>query len=435
MVCSTTLSIGVRANGQVTTVKTLADCISIALEEHPSLKAAAASVEAGSQRVRQAFSNYLPQVSASSDATRHYTSAGARTGTKVGPSSKTNFYSAGVGFSQVLFDFGQTLNSIRSAQASVQSLDADRDQQRATIVLAVKQAYFSLLAARHLLTVADDAVRQGRQHLELAEGRFEVGLAPKFDVTSGRVQLANSQLNQLSARNNAAIGRETLRNALGLDKPLDFDIADVADVRTAVLAENEAVNRAYDNRPELRSLDLQAQALSDSVAALQKDYLPFITGNGEYGWSGNDYPRQPNWTIGAAVNLSVFNGGLTTAQIGEAKANLANLRYNQEVLRQSIALEVRRAVLNVQQAAESIDVAHQGQIQARENLELAEGRYQTGVGNIIELTDAQAARTTAEANYVQATYSYQTSLAALEKATASEVASDDAAAIRRAEDQ
>jgi len=110
-------------------------------------------------------------------------------------------------------------------------------------------------------------------------------------------------------------------------------------------------------------------------------------------------------------NLSLFDGGLTTAQVGEAKANLQNLQANEEVTRQNITLDVRQAV-------ESIRVADKGLQQARENLEIAEGRYRTGVGNIIELTDAQTSLTSAEASRVQAVVNYRTALASLERATA-----------------
>ena len=103
---------------------------------------------------------------------------------------------------------------------------------------------------------------------------------------------------------------------------------------------------------------------------------------------------------------------------------MSNLKFNEDVLRQNIALEVRQAVLNVQQAAESIRVAEKGLQQARENMDLADGRYKTGVGNIIELTDAQTSLTTAEASHVQALYSYQTAVAAVEKATAQQLAAD-----------
>ena len=142
-----------------------------------------------------------------------------------------------------------------------------------------------------------------------------------------------------------------------------------------------------------------------------------MTGNGAYDFTGNSSPDQASWNIGLNVNLSLFNGGLTTAQIGEAKANLSNLRFNEEALKQNIELEVRQALLNLQQASESIDVSAKALEEARENLDLAENRYQTGVGSIIELTDAQASSTFANASHVRALYDYRTALAAVEKAT------------------
>ncbi len=92
------------------------------------------------------------------------------------------------------------------------------------------------------------------------------------------------------------------------------------------------------------------------------------------------------------------------------------LKFNTDALRQNIALQVRQAVLNLEQAAQSIAVARKGAQQARESLALAEGRYTTGVGNIIELTNAQVSLTSAEATLVQALYGYQTAAAALENA-------------------
>jgi outer membrane protein len=398
--------------------KTLAECIAIALEQHPSLKAATASVEAGQQRVRQAVSNYLPQVSASYDTSRQKTRPVTTLSGQAGASSTFNLHTAQGSLTQVLFDFGQNLNSIRSAQAAEQSLQADRTTQREVVVLNLKDAYFNVLAARRLLTVADETVRQNEKHLEQAQGRFNVGLAAKFDVTQAQVQLANAQLNQVTARNNVAVARETLRNALGLTGQLDFDIVDNFDVHQVSVTENEALSLAYDKRPELKSIRAQELAATEQIASLQKNYLPSVQGKADYKFQGTDYPARDLWDIGATVNLNLFNGGLTTAQIGEQKANLANLKYNEEVTRQNIALEVRQDVLNLAQAAESIRVSETALRQAKENLELAEGRYNTGVGNIIELTDAQASLTTAEANYVQALYNYKTTVAALEKATA-----------------
>jgi outer membrane protein TolC len=270
--------------------------------------------------------------------------------------------------------------------------------------------------ARRLLGVADETVRQTTKQLEQARGRNEVGVAPKFDVTTAEVNLANAKLNQLAARNNVEVARETLRNALGLNRPLDFDVVDNLATDRLHISSDEALDIAYKNRPDLLSLVEQQNAQEQQITSLQLQYLPFFTSNGAYTWIGTEYPLQPTWMIGASVNLSILNGGMVRAQVAEAKANLDVLHFNEETLRQNIALQVRQTALNMQQAEESIGVADKGAQQARESLALAEGRYNTGVGNIIELTNAQVSLTTAEANYVQALYGYQTSVAALENA-------------------
>ncbi len=405
--------------------KDLAQCIQIALEHHPDLKAAAAVVDAGHARTWQAISGALPQVTADYSANRRHSSVSSRTGGPIGPGGQAgtqsqtfNFYSTGVNLTQILFDFGQSLDAIRAARATERSLEADASTTRETVVFDLKQAYFTLLTARRLLGVADENVLQDQKHLDLAQARLDVGVATRFDVTQAQVQLANAELAQVTARNNVAVATETLRNTLGLEGPLDFDIVDTLDVHDVRLEEDKALGLAYDHRPELMSQRLQEESVSEQIAALQKNYLPSISGDAGYLFSGDDYPLQSSWNIGANVNLSIFNGGLTTAQIGEARATLSNLKYKEQSLRQQIALQVRQAVLNLALAHESIRVSEKGLQQARENVELAEGRYKTGVGNIIELTDAQTALTVAAGANVQTLSNYKTAVAALEQATA-----------------
>jgi outer membrane protein len=397
--------------------KTLEECIALALQQQPSLRASGATVAAARERVWESAASYLPQVAANYNANRRKASVGSLTGGGGGGQARTfDFYSTGVTLSQVLFDFGQNLARIHASQASAAAAAADADTEHDTVVFSVEQAYFGLLAAYRLRDVAEETVRQNQKHVELAEGRHEVGLAPRFDVTQAQVQLASAELSQVTARNNVALGRETLRHALGLNGPLDFDIVDVLDRPAVAIDDAAALALAYEHRPELRSIRAQEEAAHQQISAIEKDYLPKITGLGSYTWSGSTYPLQDSWNLGAAANLSVFNGGLTRAQVGEAKAILRNLEFNEEALRQTITLDVRQATLNVRQAVESIRVADKGLQQARENLELANGRYETGVGSIIEVTDAQTSLVSAEASRVQALVGYRTSLAALERA-------------------
>jgi len=405
--------------------KTLEECIEIALRQQPILKAAAATVAAGRERVWETTAAYLPQVSASYLASRRHASSSSLIGSGGAGRARTfPFYSTGATFSQTLSDFGQNLELIHAAQASAEALAADEQTQHDTVVFNVQQAYFALLAAYRLRDVAEETVAQNQKHLDLAQGRHDVGLAPRIDITTAQVQLAQAELNQLTARNNVSLGRETLRNTLGLAGPLDFDIVDSLEQARTEVSDEEALDLAYANRPELRSLAAQERADIERIKAIEKDYLPKLSLESNVTWNGSSYPLQEKWEFGGLVSLSVFNGGLTRAQVGEAKANLENLRATEDATRNNVSLEVRQALLNLRQQAESIGVADKGLQQGRENLSLAEGRYKTGVGNIIELTDAQVALVSAEASRVQALVGYRTALATLERSTAHRFGTD-----------
>ena len=342
--------------------KGLAECIEIALANRPNLDSAAAQVEGGRARVRQSWSGYLPQLNGAYGSDRRKSSFASRTqgpGTigVLSQSTISNFHSGAVTLSQTLFDFGQNLAAIRAAYAREDSLEADAADTRKQVIYEVKQSYFDVLASQRLLAVADETVRSNRKQLEQAIGRNEVGFAPRIDVTRSEVLVAQAELDQLAARNNATVAEETLRTALGLDAPIDFALADELARRVVAIDEASAIAAAYEDRSDLQSLVAQERAADQDVAQFQRQHLPTISADASYGWSGSDYPLQDNWVFGASVNVPIFSGGLTAGRVAEARANLRGLQADERTLRQQIGLEVRRARLDVQRAAQSIDVS------------------------------------------------------------------------------
>ncbi|MBI3795494.1 MAG: TolC family protein [Deltaproteobacteria bacterium] len=404
------------------TTLTLQEAIDTALAQHPTLRIGQATVEAAQQRVHQQVAGYLPSGGYLYNYTRKEQAVTAAVGgVQAGQQARAtsqlfNFNSTNFSMSQLLFDFGRTLDSIRAAIADVEASNADLDTTRQTVILNTKQAYYSVLANQRLLQVADETVRQNQKHLEEAQARYQVGLAPRFDVTQAQVQLSTAQLNQVIARNNVALARETLRTAMGVIGPFPVVLVDTLQRGTLTLNDEALLTQAYTHRPELRSIQAQQRAAADQVSALQKQYLPSVSGNAQYNWSGREYPLQQGWLWGVTLTFPLFNDFLTVGQVGEAKANLRGLQAQEDNLRQQIALEVRQSFLTVRQAEESIGVSEQTVGQAQENLAIAEGRYAAGVGNIIELTDAQVSLTSAEANNIQALSTYKTAVAQLEKA-------------------
>ena len=123
-----------------------------------------------------------------------------------------------------------------------------------------------------------------------------------------------------------------------------------------------------------------------------------------------------SWNAGVALTFPLFTGLSTKYAVAEARANLDIAKANEESLRQTIYLEVQSAYLNRKEAFERIETGRIIVRQAEENLELARGRYATGVGSSIEITDAMIKLNNAKLTYISAVSDFSVAQARLEKA-------------------
>jgi len=177
-----------------------------------------------------------------------------------------------------------------------------------------------------------------------------------------------------------------------------------------------AREKAYKNRPDLISISKKKEALEKNVLLNQKGYLPVLSGSAGYGYVGNDSTSDRSWNVGVALTFPLFTGFSTKYQIDEAKANLNVLKANEDSLTQQVSLEIESAYLSLKEAAERIGASEIIVRQAMENVELAEGRYEAGVGSSIEITDAMITLNNAKMTYITALADYHVARANLEKA-------------------
>ena len=125
---------------------------------------------------------------------------------------------------------------------------------------------------------------------------------------------------------------------------------------------------------------------------------------------------QNSWNAGITLSVPLFQGGLTRGRVSEARANLLVLEAQRDTIRQSILLELNQAFADMEGAVARVEVMESTVKKARENLELAQGRYEAGIGPYIEVTDAQLSAVNAETDHIQALYDYQLAVARLLKA-------------------
>ena len=392
-------------------------CLAIALERHPSILAAEGTIRAGDSRVGQARSGYYPQISGNVGYNRSEAMVSGGQRGALG-SDITDGYSSTLSLNQNIYDFGRTSTQVKVQELSRDSFRSDLENVRTLVIFGVKQAYYGLLQAKRNRDVSREVVGQFQHHLDQARAFFEIGTKPKFDVTKAEVDLSNARLSLLRAENAFRLAQVALNNAIGLPEAREYEIVEQLSFQRVEVNLEETLSKAYDRRPDLQSILMRKRSQEQSIELARKGYYPYLSGNASYGWggSGGYFPLDQGWSVGAQLNIPVFTGYLTKYQIDEARANLEVLAANESLLRQAIYQDVRQAWLNMREAADRIVVAELSVRQAEENLELANGRYASGVGSPIEVTDALVAASNAKTAHISALYDYKVAQASLEKA-------------------
>ncbi len=396
---------------------TLHECVELALKNQPAIKAARESVNAGQGRVTQARSPYLPQVSASTGYSENHSLGGAF-GDSIAKS-----YTTTMSVNQMIYDFGRSGNALDAARLGARSSELDEQRVIQESVLNVKQAYFALLQAKMLVIVSQKTLEQAQSHLRQAEAFFRAGSKPKFDVTRAEVEVNSAQLGLINAQNSVRIRTLTLYNTMGIDPAGDLEIEDILSALVTIPTLEQALAEAVNVRPEMLKNEADKDAAKARVKAEKSNYFPTLSANGAYNWASGTQEMGPfkgdiqnSWNAGVLLTMPLFEGGVTGGKVSEARANLHVLEAQGYLIRQSIIIELNQANADIEGASARIAMTESSKKKARENLELAQGRYEAGVGPYIEVTDAQVASVNAETDHVQALYDYQLAAARFFKA-------------------
>jgi outer membrane protein len=409
-------------------VLTLEEALRLGRARQPALRQAQAATEAARARIDQSFSSLLPQVNGTAQYERYATSAAAAGSPAAGgggsaivgkTTAPADLYSFGVSGRLLLYDFGQTSGRWRAAQASASAQEQSERGTSQSVDLNVRTTYFNAVASKALVNVARDTLANEEKHLEQIRGFVEVGTRPAIDLVSERANYANSRVRLIQAENGYATARVLVEQAIGLTDlgPWDVDEVGLPPVQGEEAAPELLLNEALGARPDIASLEKQLSAQELTVSSLKGGYGPTLSLSGGASETGpSTGSLGPSWNGTLTLSWPLYQGGLTRGQVREASANASALSAQIEQLRQQVRVDVEQARLGVIAAIATLDAAKDASQAARERLTLAEGRYQTGVGNVIELSDAQLALTTALGQQVQSEFQLATARSQLMRA-------------------
>lgn len=396
----------------------LEESIVLALKNNPSLNTAQRRKLAAQQKVPQAVAQFGPNVTA----TASHTLQGPIVSFPSGPGSTITVFpesrnDAIVSLNQTLYAGASIPASKRSASLGVQAADFNLEEVRQGIITRTKTAYYQVLRALRLKEVADETVGSAEEHLRIARASFDAGTVARFDVLRSEVELADSRQSQLAADNGVELANAAFNNVLGRDMgtPVSLQPVEVGEMK--VPDSDASLQTALRERPEILATERAVWIAKENVKLQQAGREPAVNLSASYhrqtttGFS-SDY----QWSAALALSVPVFDRGLAKARVREAREQVAEDASLLEEIKQNIALEVRRSVLNVREAKQRIETAAKAVEAAEESMRIADLRYQEGVGTQLEVTDARLALNRARTNHTHALYDYLSSYASWEQA-------------------
>ncbi|OLC38580.1 MAG: hypothetical protein AUH81_04090 [Candidatus Rokubacteria bacterium 13_1_40CM_4_69_5] len=390
---------------------TLDEAVAIALASQPQIQARLFDYAAARFRVDQAIAPLLPQLAGSAVASRSQAKSATSTTTT---RDFGDTLVAQVALSQLLFDFGKNMAATAAAKKLAAVTLEDIELQRQLIALAVKEAYTNMLLAERLIRVNQQALDRAELNLKSARGFFEVGTRPKSDVARAEVDVANAKLTVIQARNAERLARVALNTGMGIEVDTPTQVQDNLVYEPVTLDRAALRAEALRERPEMRQARLLAESAEASERQAFRNFFPDITGSGTYGGARTDLGE--TWTATLSMSWTLYDGGGRIARYREAKANMDAARARVRASELDIIQNVEQSQLTVGEAAERIQAAQAAVASAQENFRLAQGRFDAGVGTILELTDAQLALTQAQQTEAQALSDYRIAIYRLDRA-------------------
>jgi outer membrane protein TolC len=404
--------------GSVPAGKASSDVLALSFEDaiHRGLQqnlglllASDSAVAARGQRWKE-LSALLPNINASISETVQETSLTA-IGIKfpglprvVGP---FNYFDARASWNQSVFNFNY-IERERAARQGEKAAQLNYKDARELVVLAVGNSYLQAIAGAARVDTADAQVKTAQALYNKAVDQQKAGVTPAIDTLRAQVELQTRQQQLIVARNDFAKQKLGLSRIIGLPVGQEFSLVSHAPYEPlATSSLEESLQRAYASRSDYQAMRAQVKAAELFHTAARAERLPSFSVEGDYGDIGVS-PRASNGTyhLAGVINLPIFQGGKARADTLLADATLQQDRQQLENLRGQIDYEVRTAMLDLDAAAQQMEVARIAVDLAQQTLTQAQDRFSAGVADNLEVIQAQESVSTANENYIASLYAH-----------------------------
>jgi outer membrane protein len=394
--------------------------LSLVEQHNRDLQLAQKELDLAKTQKKEALSRALPNISAQGNYTRNLGrrflyidfpdfQTGQTTQQKF-QISYWNEFGFNLGVSQTLFSFdvGQGLKAAKQYETLT---DYSYEAQYQTILSFAKKAFFQALLLKKVWEVSEASEENAKENYELVEKKYENGVVSRLQLLQAEVRWKNIQPETMKARRNYELVMNSLKTFAGIPEEEDIALEGNLDV-FPVMPEEESPEMVLEKRPDFNALLWEKELRKTDVKARSAGYYPSLKANFVlYNLSALsdrfklDRKNITYW-IGLSLNIPIWDGGQTAAQVNRAKIELEKSRIKVEKSREDILTELQNVYLRLTESDARVEAGKQGVETAEMAFKVAESSAKNGLATQLELKDARLLYDQALLNYYSGVYDY-----------------------------
>ena len=321
-------------------VFSLQDCVDIAINHNPSIRAAIYNEDVYKSKIGQAWANFFPQISAGLQLSR---TSDYYSGNDL-PSSSMSYtfgYVPTISADMMLFDFGKTKAGADRAKRMYESAKEDTKENINGIIYNIKSTYYNILFAQAQVKVYEDTVKDYELQLSQAQGFYRLGKKAKIDVVTAEYNLGKAKLNLVKAKNVLEVAHVRLSQIMGIPEYTNYELSDELKLNQYDETFENLIKIAYDVRPELISAQKATEAAKMNLRAQRRGFTPDLGIFGSYGNGlGNEYNMRSG-QFGVGLNYTQLNLMRVKKLVDEAKASYNKSLAKYEDIKDTVYLNVK----------------------------------------------------------------------------------------------
>jgi outer membrane protein TolC len=331
-----------------------------------------------------------------------------------------NLYNLGFTLTQPIYTGNKIQSYYKKSIENIQRIGFDKDITCQDLILEIKKGYFNILKAEKMLQTAVSLKTSASEHRRIAEAFFNEGLVTKIDILKTKIFLTNTEQQILQAQNAVILLKSNFEFLLNSPLPEGFKVKDVLELQKELISLEHWLQLAFQQRPEIKKMESLSEMYQQDINIAKSELKPniafFSNYNFDRGSAGAIDKWQNSWNLGIAAELNIWNKGETKYKIRKAESKKEENRKQQELQIKAIMLEVKNAYTNLSSIIKEIETVKIAQDTSKENLRITNLLYKEGMATTTDVLDAQTELASAQNNYYQALYDYQTAYGILEKA-------------------